>query len=625
MYNDARGGAAAKRIAAVAPGESGAHGATSALARLMTLRDAEPAGRALRAMHQADWIAGRLAGKFGISDENNALKTGYDPVARAWPAWIESLGIPRSLLPEVRQPGALLGPVAPEIAREIGLDPRAEIRVGTTDGIAAFLATGAATIGDAVTSLGTTLVVKVLAEKPVFDVASGVYSHRLGDRWLAGGASNSGGAALLAHFSAERLAALTPLLRPERPTGLHYYPLPAKGERFPIRDPEKPAEIAERPADDVGFLSGASRRGGRGRGAGLSAACRAGRAKPAPGAERRRRGAQRGLDAHPRPRLGRAGEHGGGDRGRLWHGAAGAPWRAAAMTAVPVKPMLIRGLSDIADRFDHVLLDQWGVLHHGDAVPAGVREAVAALRRAGKRVLVLSNSGKRAAANAARLAGLGLAPEAYDGLLSSGEACWRLLQRRDRPPFDRIGRHCLLVTRGDDRSIVEGLDLSLAKDIRDADFILMAGLDDALADPEIWRPRWAEAVTRDLPMICANPDLTMITAAGLAAGPGRIADLYEALGGDVTYVGKPHAPIYEECLVLLGQPDPRRVLAIGDSLDHDILGGARMGMATALVTSGILASAFDPAAGEPAMLDAAGRLAREAGASPDFLLTSLTW
>ncbi len=295
------------------------------------------------------------------------------------------------------------------------------------------------------------------------------------------------------------------------------------------------------------------------------------------------------------------------------------------MTPVQVKPMLIHGLSDIADRFDHVLLDQWGVLHHGEAVSAGARAAVAALRRAGKRVLVLSNSGKRAAANAARLAGLGLAPEAYDGLLSSGEACWRLLQRRDRPPFDRIGRHCLLITRGDDRSIVEGLDLSPAKDVTDADFILMAGLDDALADPEAWRPRWAEAVTRDLPMICANPDLTMITAAGLAPGPGRIADLYEALGGEVTYVGKPHAPIYEECLSLLGRPDPLRVLAIGDSLDHDIRGGAGMGMATALVTSGILAPAFDPAAGEPAMINVAQQLASEAGVSPDFLLTSLNW
>ena len=295
------------------------------------------------------------------------------------------------------------------------------------------------------------------------------------------------------------------------------------------------------------------------------------------------------------------------------------------MTAVDVEPVVIRGLSDVADRFDHALLDQWGVLRRGDAVSAGVRDAVAALRRAGKRMLVLSNSGKRAAANAARLAGLGLAPEAYDGLLSSGEACWRLLQRRDRPPFDRIGRHCLLVTRGDDRSVVEGLDLSLAKDVSDADFILLAGLDDAHADPEAWRPRWAEAVSRDLPMICANPDLTMITPAGLAPGAGRIAQLYEALGGDVTYVGKPYAPIYEECLTLLGGPDPRRVLAIGDSLDHDIRGGARMGMATALVTSGILASSFDPAAGEAAMRDAAGRLGREAGACPDFLLRSLNW
>src|SRR4029077_17560168 len=103
----------------------------------------------------------------------------------------------------------------PAIAREIGLSPRTKIRVGTTDGIAAFLATGASTIGDAVTSLGTTLVVKVLAEKPVFDVASGVYSHRLGDRWLAGGASNSGGAALLAPFKPQRLGGPAPPLRPQ--------------------------------------------------------------------------------------------------------------------------------------------------------------------------------------------------------------------------------------------------------------------------------------------------------------------------------------------------------------------------------------------------------------------------
>ncbi len=254
MYNDARGGAAAGRIASLAPAESGAHGATSALARLMTLCQEGGPGDSARAVHQADWIAGRLAGRQGISDENNALKMGYDPIARAWPAWIEALGVPHRLLPEVREPGALIGAIAPEAARELGLDAGTEIRAGTTDGIAAFLATGASAPGDAVTSLGSTLVVKVLAERPVFDAGSGVYSHRLGGRWLAGGASNSGGSALLAHFSAERMAALTPELRPDRPTGFNYYPLPARGERFPIRDPEMSAEIGARPADDVVFF-----------------------------------------------------------------------------------------------------------------------------------------------------------------------------------------------------------------------------------------------------------------------------------------------------------------------------------------------------------------------------------
>jgi sugar (pentulose or hexulose) kinase len=252
MYNDARGAEAVLRIAALASPESGAHGATSALARLITLR--ERGCGALRPVHQADWIAGRLAGQQGISDENNALKMGYDPVARQWPCWIEDLGVPVALLPEVRPPGARLGLIAPRVAPEAGLDPGTEIRVGTTDGVAAFLATGASNIGDAVTSLGTTLVVKVLAERPVFDGPAGVYSHRLGERWLAGGASNSGGGALRAHFTVEQMEALTPMLDPARPTGLTYYPLPAKGERFPIADPEKTAEIAEAPADDVVFF-----------------------------------------------------------------------------------------------------------------------------------------------------------------------------------------------------------------------------------------------------------------------------------------------------------------------------------------------------------------------------------
>lgn len=288
-------------------------------------------------------------------------------------------------------------------------------------------------------------------------------------------------------------------------------------------------------------------------------------------------------------------------------------------------PALIPGLSAIAERFDHVLLDQWGVLHHGRAVFPEARDAVAALRRAGKRVLVLSNSGKRAAENAARLAALGLPEDAYDGIVTSGEACWELLRRRELPPFDRLGARCLLISRGGDSSVVDGLDLSLVDHVEDADFILLAGVDDELGEPDDRRAYWREAVARGLPMICANPDLTMIAGARLAPGAGAFARVYDELGGDVIYVGKPHAPIYRECLRLLGQPEPRRVLAVGDSLEHDIRGGAGMGMGAVLITSGILAPKFGPARDEAAMIEIAHRLARDAGDRPDFLLTLLTW
>jgi sugar (pentulose or hexulose) kinase len=255
MYNDARAGAEAAKIGGLAPAESGAHGRSSALAKLLHLL-ARGGDKARHALHQADWIAGRLAGRFDGSDENNALKLGYDPVTRRWPDWLDRLEVPRGLLPQVRVPGAEIGAIDPAMARRLGLATTARIHAGTTDGVAAFIATRASAPGDAVTSLGTTLVVKLLAEQPVFAPDQGIYSHRLGDRWLAGGASNTGGAALLAHFSAAELEAMTPKLNPAQPTGLDYYPLPKPGERFPIADPNLPPRVTPRPADDVTFFQG---------------------------------------------------------------------------------------------------------------------------------------------------------------------------------------------------------------------------------------------------------------------------------------------------------------------------------------------------------------------------------
>jgi sugar (pentulose or hexulose) kinase len=131
-----------------------------------------------------------------------------------------------------------------------------EVIAGTTDSTAAVIAAGARQIGEAVTSLGSTLVVKILASAAINVPEYGVYSHRYGDSWLVGGASNSGGAVLRTLFSDERIRQLTTSLRPDRPTGLDYYPLPGPGERFPVNDPDLAPRLEPRPASDGLFFQG---------------------------------------------------------------------------------------------------------------------------------------------------------------------------------------------------------------------------------------------------------------------------------------------------------------------------------------------------------------------------------
>ena len=253
LYNDPAPESAVRAVAAAAPAGSAASGDTSPLARLLAMQNAPGAARLA---HQADWIAARLGAPAGISDENNALKSGYDPVLRCWPQWLRDLGIRAALLPNVAEPGTSIGTIAPALAARFGLQPGVIIKAGTTDGCAAFLATGANALGEAVTSLGSTLTLKQLCDQPIFAPEYGIYSHRLAGRWLAGGASNSGGAALGRYFSPETLAALSARIDPRSDSLLDYYPLPCPGERFPIANPHLPPRETPRPADDVRFLQG---------------------------------------------------------------------------------------------------------------------------------------------------------------------------------------------------------------------------------------------------------------------------------------------------------------------------------------------------------------------------------
>ncbi len=236
-------------IAAAAPRESAAHGPASALARAIALQDRPGVHRIV---HQADWAAELLAGGPVPSDESNALKTGYDPVARHWPGWLSETPLRPGLLPDVVPAGHRTG----ETAGTFGLPQGAALVAGVTDGCASFLATGASQVGDGVTALGTTLTIKLLSDGPVFAPDHGIYSHRIGDLWLAGGASNSGGGVLAEFFPSDRIDALSRQIDPTTDSGLDYYPLRAPGERFPISDPEYPPRLSPRPDDDVRFLHG---------------------------------------------------------------------------------------------------------------------------------------------------------------------------------------------------------------------------------------------------------------------------------------------------------------------------------------------------------------------------------
>lgn len=251
LYNDNRAHSQAARIAS----DGIAVGTTSSLAKLLWFLERPESTRAHFFLHQADWLGFQLHGMSGISDYHNCLKLGYDVGLLTYPAWMQQAGYAR-LLPRVLEPGTAVGTITSSIAETYGLPHDCIVRAGTTDSIAAFFASGASSPGQAVSSLGSTIVLKLLSHTRVESAEHGVYSHRCGNLWLAGGASNCGGQVLKQLFGRERLQELSKSMHPKQPTGLNYYPLPAPGERFPINDPALIPRLTPRPDDDALYLQG---------------------------------------------------------------------------------------------------------------------------------------------------------------------------------------------------------------------------------------------------------------------------------------------------------------------------------------------------------------------------------
>ena len=274
--------------------------------------------------------------------------------------------------------------------------------------------------------------------------------------------------------------------------------------------------------------------------------------------------------------------------------------------------------------YDGYILDQWGVLHDGTRPYPGAADCLRRLHAIGKRIVVLSNSSKREAESLELMAGMGFYTGAIDRFVSAGEEARRAMRARADGFHSALGRRCYAFTRAGDRSLLEGLGLEFTDRVGDADFLAVIGSDSPLRLLADYEAELQAGIARRLPMICANPDTARFTPQGLTEAQGVLARRYEALGGRVFYHGKPHPPIYRVCLAALGCP-PEKVLAIGDSADHDVLGAVRVGIRSALIPGGVHGSTLGAAWGRLPTPQAWQAFAASAPALPDYLLAAFNW
>ncbi|MFN9694632.1 MAG: FGGY-family carbohydrate kinase [Synechococcaceae cyanobacterium] len=239
------------RLAGSGPAASPSGSLARAL-RLLARAALEHRGGGWLLRHQADWLMGWVLGDWRWGEEGNNLRLGWDPQNQQWSGVIDQQAWSQAL-PRICPSGKLLGVLAPEAATLLNLPADCRVVAGSTDANAAVLAADPGP-GDGITVLGTTLVLKRFLPHPL--EGPGLSNHRLDGRWLVGGASNSGAGVLRQFFSDRQLAELSRQINPDRPSGLQLRPLPRRGERFPVDNPELEPILGPRPCSDALFLQG---------------------------------------------------------------------------------------------------------------------------------------------------------------------------------------------------------------------------------------------------------------------------------------------------------------------------------------------------------------------------------
>lgn len=282
-------------------------------------------------------------------------------------------------------------------------------------------------------------------------------------------------------------------------------------------------------------------------------------------------------------------------------------------------PLIIDGLSDVAAGYDALLCDAWGVIHNGRELFPGVTEALTRFRDNRGPVVILTNAPRLSEAIPPQLDRLGLPRGAYDEVVTSGDATRATVAERTDVSFFQLGPN-------KDDTLFKATGRAFVP-LEDAGAILCTGLfDDLTETPEDYREMLAGAAARGLPMICANPDRVVKFGDRMIYCAGSLADLYEELGGEILFCGKPHAPIYDTARQALDRAgfSSGRILAIGDGLQTDILGANQQGIDVAFVADGIYAEHSRGPTGriDPQKL---GDLLENNGVHAQFALDGLKW
>jgi HAD superfamily hydrolase (TIGR01459 family) len=254
------------------------------------------------------------------------------------------------------------------------------------------------------------------------------------------------------------------------------------------------------------------------------------------------------------------------------------------MTALS-RPLHVEGLQSLAERYDLVLCDVWGVLHNGVKAYEAASDALTRFRAKGGQVVLVSNAPRPGASVGTQLDGFQVPRTAYDAIVTSGDLTRLAIQER----IDRIVHH---IGPPRDMPIYDGLDVRFGS-IEEADYVVCSGFDnDEEETVEDYRPQLEALRRRNLLMVCANPDLVVERGNMILPCAGTIALAYEEMGGEVFYAGKPHRPVYERALAvasdLAGHSIPKeRVLAVGDAIRTDIAGAVGFGIDALMIARGI--------------------------------------